>query len=197
MDLYRLGVKIFLNDRATVALPDFIPVFHRWVQSQVIRGHMLLDIHNYSHIHHGPGILLVGHEGNFSADAADGRPGLLYYRKHPSEPSKQDPVITVLEPALQACSLLEDESSLGPVRFRTDELLVTTNDRLHAPNDEAAFRELQSVTSAALGRFMNSQELTITRVSDSPKERLALHVRTGGSPGVKALLSKVQEVKRG
>jgi hypothetical protein len=196
MDLYRLGVKIFLNDPGTVALPDFIPVFHRWVQSQVIRGHMLLDIHNYSHIHHGPGILLVAHEGNFSADVADGRLGLIYYRKHPSEPSKEDPLVTVLEPALQACSLLEDEPSLGPLRFRTDELLVTTNDRLHAPNDEPAFRELHSVTSAALGRFMDSRNLTITRVSDSPKERLALHVRTGGSPGVKALLAKIQVVTK-
>ena len=53
-------------------LDDFIPVFHRWIQKQTVSGHLLIDVHDYSHIHQGPGILLVGHEGNFSIDLADG-----------------------------------------------------------------------------------------------------------------------------
>ena len=81
MELQRIGIKLFADSSAPVPVREFIPVFHSWIQKQAIENHLLIDVHNYSHIHNGPGILLVAQEGNFSIDLADGRMGLLYYRK--------------------------------------------------------------------------------------------------------------------
>ena len=83
MELYRLGIKFFASSGEHIDLIEFIPIFHEWIQKQIIKEHLLIDVHNYSHMHEDPGILLVAQEGNFSVDFADGRMGFLYYRKQP------------------------------------------------------------------------------------------------------------------
>lgn len=83
MSTHKCGVKLFFKN-STKSLKEFIPVFHGWIQRQALPGHMLLDVHDYSHVHHGPGILLVAHEANISVDEAEGRRGLVYLRKQPA-----------------------------------------------------------------------------------------------------------------
>src|SRR4051812_45490109 len=139
MDVHRLGVKFFATDPESIHLEEFIPIFHGWIQKQNLAGHLLIDVHDYSHMHQGPGILLVAHEGNFSIDMSDGRPGLLYYRKSPTTLSASEHIATVLRSALQAKQLLEKDA---PVRFSTTDFLVIVNDRLSAPNDSATFDTL-------------------------------------------------------
>jgi hypothetical protein len=80
---FKFGVKLFFTD-STRSLREFIPVFHGWIQQQALPGHLLIDVHDYSHVHHGPGILLVAHEANISVDEAEGRRGLVYIRKQPA-----------------------------------------------------------------------------------------------------------------
>src|SRR5436190_8899648 len=149
MDFHRLGIKFFAADPAAIRLEDFIPIFHEWIQQQSLAGHLLIDIHDYSHMHQGPGILLVAHEGNFSIDMSDGRPGLLYYRKAPSVFSPVEHLATILRSALEACRLLEKD---GRIRFSTDEFVVIANDRLNAPNEEATLSELRPALADALKR---------------------------------------------
>jgi hypothetical protein len=171
MDVHKFGVKFFAADPASVEPRDFIPIFHGWIQNQTVENHLLIDVHNYSHIHHGPGVLLVAHEGNFSMDMADGRPGLLYYRKTPTDGTSVDHLVTILKSALQACRLLE-----GKVLFRTDDFVILANDRLITSNDEETFFQLKPVVSAALERVFGNKAFTVTRISDNPKERLAARV---------------------
>jgi hypothetical protein len=169
MDLYKLGIKFFMTDPQAVPMPDFIPVFQTWIQGQVISDHLLIDVHNYSHIHNGPGILLVAHEGNFSIDAAAGRTGLLYYRKQPGG--------DMLKTALQACALLESEPVLGgKIRFRKDEFEIIANDRLLAPNDDTTLARLEPALSAALRNTLGPKNFRITRTSTDPKERFSARV---------------------
>ena len=169
MDLQKLGIKFFMTNPNAVPVLDFIPVFQKWIQGQVIPNHMLIDIHNYSHIHNGPGILLVAHEGNFSIDMADARTGLLYYRKQPNG----DAVKT----ALHACALLEKEPAFGGrIQFRKDEVEVVANDRLVAPNEDATLAELEPVLSAALKGALGAKNFRISRTSSDPKERFSARV---------------------
>src|SRR5215467_6350582 len=100
MELYKLGVKFFGPHGHRVDLTEFIPVFHEWIQKQIINDHLLIDTHNYSHMHEGPGILLVAHQGNFSIDSAEARMGLLYYRKQPVQTFAE-----IVKPAVQGCRL--------------------------------------------------------------------------------------------
>jgi hypothetical protein len=169
MDLQKLGIKFFMTNPNAVPVLDFIPVFQKWIQSQVIPNHMLIDIHNYSHIHNGPGILLVAHEGNFSIDMGDARMGLLYYRKQPGG----DAVKT----ALHACSLLENEPAFGGrLRFRTDELEIVANDRLLAPNEDATLAKLEPTLARALQSALGPKNFKITRTSSNPKERFTARI---------------------
>jgi hypothetical protein len=171
MDLHRLGVKFFAADPASIKLPDFIPVFHAWIQKQNLTGHLLIDVHDYSHVHQGPGILLVAHEGNFSLDTEEGRPGLLYYRKTPTGLAPVEHLAAVMRSGLQACRLLEKEAR---VRFAMDELLVLANDRLNAPNDNETFKHLQPILAAALKQVFESAAFELSRKSQDPKERLVI-----------------------
>jgi len=174
MEVHRFGVKFFVADPASVRLHDFIQIFHGWIQKQTVENHLLIDVHNYSHIHNGPGILLVAHEGNFSMDMADGLPGLLYCRKTPTTGTPVDHLETILKSALQACNLLE-----GEVRFRMDDFLLLANDRLNAPNDDECFSQLKPIVSDALERVFGHTKYTLTRHSENPKERLVVRCSGG------------------
>jgi hypothetical protein len=173
MELHRLGIKFFAVDPTSINLEDFIPLFHGWIQGQALKGHLLIDVHDYSHIQNGPGILLVAHEGNFSIDMADGRPGLYYYRKTPTPLSSVGHMATVFKTGLDACRLLEKDLKL---QFKTDEFLVIANDRLEAPNTEETFAELQPAVKDALQEVFGASSFKLTRASTDPKDRLSVLV---------------------
>ena len=168
MELYRLGIKFFAGAGETMELTEFIPIFHEWIQKQVIHDHLLIDVHNYSHMQDGPGILLVAHQGNFSIDKGE-RTGLFYYRKQPV-----DNLADVLKPAIEACRLLETDPNVsGRLHFRTNDLLIIANDRLVAPNNDEAFQQLQPQLSNALSEVFG-KPFKLARISDDPKERLTI-----------------------
>jgi hypothetical protein len=172
MDLYRLGIKFFAETGRPVELTEFIPVFHEWIQKQIIAEHLLIDVHNYSHMQDGPGILLVAHQGNFSIDMMEGRMGLLYYRKQPIEALSD-----IIKPAVQACGLLEQDTRMRDrLRFRMKDMLIIANDRLLAPNNDETVAELQPPISAALKEVL-AKSFQLSRVSDDPKERLTMRAQ--------------------
>jgi hypothetical protein len=174
MEVHRLGIKFFAADPESVRLHDFIPVFHGWIQKQNLNGHLLIDVHDYSHMHNGPGILLVAHEGNFSIDMGDGRPGLMYYRKTPTTQSPIEHLSTIVRSALQACRLLEKDAKM---RFDMNEFVVLANDRLNAPNDDETMAKLRPALSAALSHVFEGREFQLSRTHSDPKERFAVTCR--------------------
>jgi hypothetical protein len=172
MELHKLGIKFFASPGEKVDLTEFIPIFHEWIQKQIINEHLLIDVHNYNHIYEGPGILLVAHQANFSVDFADGRMGFLYYRKQPVQA-----VADIVKPALQGCRLLEEDPKMrGRLHFSTNEALVVANDRLLAPNSEESFSQVQSQLSSALKELLG-KPFKLSRISDDPKERLTIRAQ--------------------
>jgi hypothetical protein len=168
-ELYKLGVKIFVANPQVVDIRGCIPVFQSWIQQQKIPGHLLIDVHDYSHVHNGPGILLVAHEGNFSMDETDGWLGLVYYRKQPGT----DSLKTAFDSAAGACHLLEADPKLNGVKFRMDQFEVFSNDRLLAPNTADARKQLETVIQRAFTRAT----VTLAPQSADPRERLAFVVK--------------------
>lgn len=171
MNLYKLGIKIFVANPAVVDIRNFVPIFQRWIQQQNVPGHLLIDVHGYSHVHEGPGILLVAHEGNFSMDQGDGQLGLVYYRKQPVP----DSLKTVVETAQTACRLLEAEPTLRGIKFKSDEFLIFSNDRLLAPNTPSARSECETLIKEALG----DMAVSLAPQAADTRERLAFSVRRG------------------
>jgi hypothetical protein len=121
MNVYKFGVKLFFTNQQNRALAEFIPVFHSWIQRQALPGHLLIDVHDYSHVHHGPGILLVAHEANLSIDEAEGRRGFVYIRKQPAT------LPEIVEHARAATELLTEEQG---VQLNGGKFEVFVNDRL-------------------------------------------------------------------
>ena len=190
MDIQRLGLKLFLEDESLLQIRDFIPLFHSWIQQQCIQDHLLIDVHDYSHVFAGPGILLVAHEGNFSMDLGENRPGLFYYHKLDSGKSFNEALKTVFQTTLRACKLIENDSDSDKLQFRTDKFLIVVNDRLHAPNNKQTLQEIQPKLSNFLSHILRKNSFELAHHGDS-KERFAVTVKTQSELSVQELLYRI------
>jgi hypothetical protein len=155
MTTHKFGVKLFFANQQDRGLTEFIPVFHGWIQRQALAGHLLIDVHDYSHVFHGPGILLVAHEANLSIDESEGRRGLAYVRKQPAT------LRETVEAAHAAARLLTEEQG---VQFDAGQFEIFVNDRLHTPT-------VAEIAEATGG--------TVTQKQTDPRERLAFLVERG------------------
>ncbi len=168
--LHKLGIKIDLDQGDDLDLKQLIPVFQRWIRDQTVAGHLLIDVHDYSHVPHGPGILLVAHEGNFHVGTDGERLGLTYTRKQPLDGDPAVRVGELIRITRDACQRLETETELGGARFETTRVRVFANDRLLAPNTPA--------TAAALQPVLESAGLAVEICQQDPRERLAFIATT-------------------
>lgn len=141
-DLQRFDIKILVEKNDGLSPRDFIPVLQRWIQEHSLSG-TLIDVADYTHMHRGPGVILIGHEANLSIDCMDGRMGLLYHRKQPMEGDFAERVRTAIEISLDACKKLEEEFE-GRLTFRTDRFLFIANDRLIAPSPDGIPEDLEA-----------------------------------------------------
>lgn len=186
--LDRLGVKLFAAEAGAVALPEFIPVFHRWIQTRRIGG-ILIDVADYAHLPNGPGVALIGHEGDWMVDASEGAAGLLHLRKRGLSGTAPERILQTFRGALDAAAKLEED--LGRrLTFRTDEVLFLVNDRLAAVNSEESFGAIRGDLEAAVSKLLPGASLS--RANDDPRDRLAVRLACPGAPaGVSALLSRL------
>ena len=137
MDLKKFGIKLYLNNNTSYHSRDFIPVFHNWIQNKAVPDHLLIDIADYSHIPDGPGILLVAHEGHFSLDQADRKPGILYMRKTEISGSFKDRFNKVLSTTILAARMLSQDKNIKAVDFFPNSFRFISNDRRIADNVDA------------------------------------------------------------
>ncbi|MFQ5591371.1 MAG: hypothetical protein ACE5HE_09430, partial [Phycisphaerae bacterium] len=111
-----------------------INIFHEWIKDQLL-AELLIDVVDYRHVPAGPGVLLVGHEADYSMDNADNRYGLRYNRKAPLEGTNEDRFRQALSSAANACRLLEAHfTGDNQLRFSRREFELFINDRALAPN---------------------------------------------------------------
>lgn len=138
-----INLKIFIEDSGAINLADAVPVFHQWIRDMVC-PEMLIDVADYRHVPAGPGVMLIGHEANYSLDNRDSRLGLLYNRKAALEGSLQDRLNQAHRAALTACERLEAEECFqGKLKFNRKSMEVFVNDRLLAPNTDETWNKLQ------------------------------------------------------
>jgi hypothetical protein len=134
-------VKIFAREPAP-DLAGAIPVFHRWIQDR-LRPEMLIDVADYRHVPNGPGVMLIGHEANYSLDCAKGRLGLLYSRKQAGG-AAQENLRQAYDSAVEACRRLEEEPEFaGKLKFDYDACEISIGDRLLAPNTQETYLALK------------------------------------------------------
>ncbi len=188
--VYKLGVKLYLDPLDEIDYSDFIAVFNEWIQDQPIPNHLLIDVHDYRHVHHGPGVLLVGHQGNFGVDFQAGRPGLVYYRKQPLEGTVDSSLRTCLGTLLQAGRLLLESSHFEKnLQFATNEILVFSNDRLLAPNQKEARVLFEEAASGILQELADGSG-SFSYSEGDPRDRFAVTLELPG-PGLDTLIQRL------
>jgi hypothetical protein len=192
MDAYRISIKLFVaND---IFAPDaFVPVFHRWIQSQAIPDHLLIDVADYAHVPDGPGTVLVSSEANFYTDRGQGKLGLLYARKKATAGSFQDRLRDAIAETLKAAVKLEQDPALaGKLKFRTDEIVIRLNDRLLAPNNQQTLEQVKPIAQAVAKEFFGGKPVTIES-NISPLTVFEITLKTPENTGAEALLGRLTQ----
>lgn len=167
--LRRVSVSVPLKD-AELDVSTVIPMFHDWIRRNAVEG-LLIDVARYGHVHHGPGIMLVGHEGDYSVDTAGGAPALRYTLKRTDADSLRDAVALAWKRLAGAIA----EAASGGIATVSGDVTVRVFDRLRAPNtDETATSltgEIESVVADAAGFAVR-----VARLSADPREPFALRL---------------------
>lgn len=191
-DLQRFGLKLFLNPGTDVDVRTFVPVFHRWIQTDALEG-LQIDVADYSHLSDGPCVLLAGHEGNYAIDRSEGRLGLYHYRKQPTSGTLGERLVAAGRAVLHAAMLLEADESVGSVcRFRGDEIQFVANDRLRAPVGPETTESLRP-TLAMFGRRLFGQQLENEIVASDQPDRLRLTIRSTHAEPLESLLQNISQ----
>jgi hypothetical protein len=166
VNLQHVNVKLQTRSLEVTDLEPLIPVFHRWIQSQIFEE-LLLDIADYRHVPAGPGIVLIGHQADYSVDNTDNRWGVRYNRKAALDGNNHSRLVQAARAALTACLRLEEEPSLnGKIGFNGQEVEVFINDRLAAPNVEATREATKSEFKSFFEKLFQGAEFSLSHETD-------------------------------
>jgi hypothetical protein len=174
-----VNVKIFAT-RSDINLVDTIPVFHNWIQNSTV-PELLIDVADYKHVPDGPGIMLIGHEADYSLDETDGRLGLLYNRKTAVDGDSQAALKQAYDAAIFAAKKLEQTPVfVGSLEFDASEVEVILNDRLLTPNTEETWQAVLPELNSFFSRIYGPGGFTIEHRGE-PRDRLRAGVRRNPS----------------
>ena len=189
----RVQVKLCFKKGGDVSPADFVPVFHRWIQRAAV-DELLIDIHNYAHIHQGAGILLVGHEGDYAIDLRGGRSGLLYTLKRGAFESLSEAVRVALLRTLRGGRLLEEDHSLrGRIEVDTADFDLTIPDRLGYPNSPETFAEIEEELSSVIRQVSRGAAVSLARIDNDARESLTIRATMPAAPPL-TVLAAAEEV---
>ncbi|HVB33249.1 MAG TPA: hypothetical protein VNJ52_02565 [Patescibacteria group bacterium] len=178
MDLQHVNVKLIVDGSAPADLEPLIPVFHGWIQDRVCEE-LLLDVADYRHVPAGPGVILIGHEANYSVDNTDSRLGVRYNRKAPLDGTAQDRLEQAARAAILACQRLESDPRLGgKIRFGGREWEFFANDRLLTPNQDASRQALQPELGTFLRKLFADKPYSLRYNLDDPRRLFSARVET-------------------
>jgi hypothetical protein len=173
-------------------LAAVIPVFHNWIQDQPF-DELLIDVADYRHVHHGPGLMLIGHEADYSLDQTDGILGLLYNRKAQLSGTTLDRLTQAARSALVAAEKLEADARLnGKLKFNGQDIQVVVNDRLLAPNNESTRDAVEPVIRTLAAKLFGHSEFSLSFNTD-PRRLLSSTVHAGQAFSVGELLRSLED----
>jgi hypothetical protein len=187
MQLQHVNVKLLVRNAEAVRLEPLIPVFHNWIEAQN-GDELLIDVADYTHVPAGPGIVLIGHEGNYSVDNTDNRLGVRYNRKATFGGSNQECLAQAARAALTACRRLEAEPRLGgSFRFNGQDIEIFVNDRLIAPNNAATREAFDADFHLFSQKLFRGKEYSIS-YGDDPRSLFTAYVKAARPFSVAELL---------
>lgn len=169
----RLSIKFFANNPEVVEAEAFVPIFQEWIQRDVIKDELLVDVVDYKHVHHGPGIILIGYESDYAYDFVYGRAGLQYTIKQNESETLEDTLTLALARLLHAKDILQAEANANNLTLASNEFQISILDRLNYSQTQDTVEALQETLNA---HFKNSSNETVSieLTEDSPQQSAIL-----------------------
>ena len=187
----RLQIKLFLENPDALELSALTGVFQRWIQDKALEG-LLIDVAEYTHVHQGPGVMLIAHEANYSVDETDGKRGLLYNQKRTPEKSGEEHLKTAFRRALKACLLLENEpETAGKLKFNAGHFRIFINDRLAAPYGPQGREDFEKILKPFLDSLYEGASCLFLPEMDHRKQ-VGFEVKVGKAFEMKDLMEKLK-----
>ena len=195
IELQHINVKLLLKDADTLDhehdLDPIIPVFHSWIQAQSF-DELLLDVADYRHVQAGPGVLIIGHEADYSLDHTDGRWGVRYNRKTVTAGTNQDRLAQAALAALIATARIQEDTRLNrKLSFNSHDIEIFVNDRALAPNTEATRQAVKSEFQAFAERLFGGREYSLAFGEDA-RRLLGVSLRSSLAFTVEELIANLQ-----
>tara|TARA_B100001123_G_scaffold424123_1_gene535226 strand:+ start:207 stop:791 length:585 start_codon:yes stop_codon:yes gene_type:complete len=175
MELYKFGIKFYFKPDIELQVRDYIPEFHRWIQNDAVKDHLLIDVVDYSHIPDGPGIMLIAHEGQFSFDMEYGLPGFMYQRRTEIKGGFHQRLTSVFSTTVHAVKRLQENYPDNSMKLITNKFRFYSNDRLAAENSDSQQQFYKESVCTFIQRGFQDTRLKIENFS-STLERLAFDV---------------------
>jgi hypothetical protein len=192
MEFQHVNVKVLLGKDEGLDLAPLIPIFNTWIQNQAPHE-LLLDIADYRHVPDGPGVIMIGHEGNTSVDNTAARLGVRYNRKAALDGNNQDRLKQAAIAALTACQRLETEPQLGGrLRFGGQEIVIFLNDRLLAPNLASTQDILGPEFDAFARKLFAGGEYSLSYATTNPRSLFTVTLHAARPFSVADLLLNLQ-----
>jgi hypothetical protein len=151
---------------------------------------MLVDVTEYTHVHQGPGVVLIAHEANYGLDEESGKRGFLYTQKRPVEKSSQEHLATAFRRVLQGCRLLEKDPALNGLKFDTGHFQIFVNDRAEAPFTSESLGALETDLNPFLNSFLGGESFQLIPEKD-PQKRVGYEVKTSKSESLETLSDRL------
>ena len=190
MNLQHVNVKLRIKNLDAAGLEPLIPIFHRWIQGKVFEE-LLLDIADYRHVPAGPGVILIGHQADYSVDNIDNVMGVRYNRKEVLDGNNHDRLSQAARAALTGCHRLETESSLnGKIQFNGQDVEVFINDRLAAPNTDSTREATKSELKTFFEKLFHGAEFSLSHQTD-PRRLFGVSAKASRSFSVAELLKNL------
>ena len=190
MELQRINVKLFTDAGEKITLTPFLDIFARW-REDAAHPSRWIDLADYAHVVKGPGVMMIGKQGNLGLDLADPGPGILYANKQDLEGTTEDRLMETFRRCLSLTAALSSEpeypKDLSP---RPGFWELSFNDRLETPNTDETDRQLRPAIEATIGRLFGADQ-TLIREAD-PKRRYGFVIHAEGDHSLEAIASKLQ-----
>ncbi|MHC5110705.1 MAG: hypothetical protein ACYTHJ_12615 [Planctomycetota bacterium] len=165
MELQHVNAKIYIDGELPVEPARFINAFHEWIRAELFEE-LLIDVADYRHVPSGPGVMLIGHEADYSLDHRGGVYGLRYNRKAPLQGSNADRYRQALGSAAKACLKLENEFHAEGLTFSRTRFELFINDRALAPHTPEARETCRPELEAFLSEILSGASFEISEPAD-------------------------------
>lgn len=186
----RVAAKFFATDpTAEVNVHAFIAAFHAFIREKSVEG-ILIDVADYGHVPEGPGVVLIGHDVDYSIDMNEGQAGLLTVGKRLGGGSIAEHLDDTVRKCLLAVKAVAANGSTG-TEFATGTLKVQIIDRLAAPNTDEGYAACQGEFEALAKRLFGDGASVERSDAGEPRKPVAVTIAGAGATDVDGLLARL------